>query len=158
MSTPADTGDALVAPHVLEYTYTRSTGPAIGAFLGALGEQRLLGSRGADGRILVPPTDYDPVTSAELGELVEVASTGTVTTWAWNDDPQPGQPLDRPFAWALIRLDGADTALLHAVDAGTPDRVRTGARVRAVWAEQPTGTIHDLAHFVVDEDDTEAGS
>jgi uncharacterized OB-fold protein len=151
MASATDTGDALVAPHSIEYTYTRSTGPAIGAFLGALGERRILGSRGSDGRVLVPPSDYDPVTSAELGDLVAVGSAGVVTTWAWNDDPQPGQPLDRPFAWALIRLDGADTALLHAVDAGSPDRVRTGARVRAVWADRPTGTIHDLACFTIDE-------
>ncbi len=42
--------------------------------------------------------------------------------------PLEGQPLDKPFAWALIKLDGADTALLHAVAADSPDAISTGAR------------------------------
>jgi uncharacterized protein len=82
-----------------------------------------------------------------LTELVEVAGTGTVVTWSWLPRPLDGQPLTHPFAWALIRLDGADTSMLHAVDAGTPDRMRTGMRVRVRWAGQPRGDIHDIACF-----------
>lgn len=54
--------DVLVAPHVLEYPYTRSTGTIIGTFLAGLGERRFFGVRGADGRVLVPPVEYDPST------------------------------------------------------------------------------------------------
>ena len=142
--------DVLVAPHVLEYPYTRSTGPVIGTFLAGLGERRFFGVRGADGRVLVPPVEYDPLTAQELGEFVEVAETGTVTSWSWNPHPRSGQPLQRPFAWALVRLDGADTALLAAVDpvgAGGPEAMRTGMRVRARWVDDPAGTIHDLSCF-----------
>ena len=57
-------------------------------------------------------------------------SEGTVISWSWTPAPLEGQPLARPFAWALIRLDGADTAMLHAVDAGSPGAMRTGMRVR----------------------------
>lgn len=139
----------LSAPHVLEFPYTRSTGPVIGRFLGGLRERRVLGVRAVDGRVLVPPQEYDPVTSATLGEdrLVEVADEGEVTTWAWNPVPREGQPLDEPFAWALIRLDGADTPLLHAVAAPGPAQLRTGMRVRARWADEPEGRIQDLACF-----------
>ena len=63
------------------------------------------------------------------------------------DRPLAGQPLDRPFGWALIRLDGADTALLHAVDAGSAAAMHTGMRVRARWAEQPAGDIRDIVCF-----------
>jgi hypothetical protein len=62
-------------------------------------------------------------------------------------EPLPGQPLDHPFAWALIRLDGADTALLHAVDAGSAAAMRTGMRVRPRWAADRVGGIRDLACF-----------
>lgn len=140
-------GRPLEADHAIVYTYTRSTGPVLGAFLAGLRDRRLLGIRGGDGRVLVPPSEYDPVTSEDLDELVEVADAGVVTTWAWNGSPTAGQPLDRPFAWALVRLDGADTGLLAAVDAGTPDAVRTGMRVRARWAQERVGSIHDLACF-----------
>ncbi len=139
--------EALSAPHAIDYTYTRSTGPIIGAFLTGLRDRRILGVRGSDGRVIVPAIDYDPVTSDDLQELVVVADTGVVTTWSWNSDPLPGQPLDHPFAWALVALDGADTAMLAAVDAGDPGAIETGLRVRARWAEQRVGSIRDLVCF-----------
>jgi uncharacterized OB-fold protein len=141
--------DVLSAAHTIEYTYTRSTGPMIGAFLTALRDRAIVGSRGVDGRVLVPAIDYDPVTSEDLTEVVPVADSGEVTTWAWNDRPLPGQPLDRPFAWALIRLDGADTAMLAAVDAGDRSSIATGARVKARWADERVGSIRDLVCFEV---------
>src|SRR5580658_2437569 len=94
-----------------------------------LADRRMLGSRGSDGRVHVPPAEYDPVSFAPPSELIEVGPEGTVLTWSWTDHPvdgQPvdGQPLDRPFAWALIRLDGADTGMLHAVDGGSAGQMR----------------------------------
>jgi uncharacterized OB-fold protein len=139
--------EVLVADHAIEYTYTRSTGPVIGAFLTGLRDGRVVGIRAADGRVLVPPVDYDPVTSEDLTELVDVADAGVVTTWSWNDTPLAGQPLDRPFAWALVRLDGADTGLLAAVDAGSAAAMSSGMRVRARWAEQRVGSIRDIVCF-----------
>jgi uncharacterized protein len=137
----------LQAPLVVEFPFTRSLGPVQSAFLTGLREQVVLGVRTGDGRTLVPPVEYDPVTAEELRELTEVAATGTVTTWAWNHAPRRGQPLATPFAWVLVRLDGADTALLHALDAPGPDAVRTGMRVRVRWAAERTGAITDIACF-----------
>lgn len=139
--------EVLTAPLVVEFPFTRSLGPVQSAFLTGLRERVVLGVRTTDGRTLVPPVEYDPETADELHELVEVAPTGTVTTWAWNPAPRPGQPLTTPFAWALVRLDGADTALLHALDAPGPDAVRTGQRVRVRWAAERTGAITDIACF-----------
>jgi hypothetical protein len=113
----------------------------------ALASRRFLGARGADGRVYAPPFEYDPVTFEPPGELVEVGPEGTVTTWTWNSSPLDGQPLDHPFAWALIRLDGADTAMLHAVDADGPDAMSTGLRVRPRWAAETAGHITDIACF-----------
>ncbi|MER5767827.1 OB-fold domain-containing protein [Streptomyces sp. NPDC001985] len=137
----------LSAPLVVEFPFTRSLGPVQSAFLTGLRERTVLGVRTTDGRILVPPVEYDPVTAGELGDLAEVAPTGTVTTWAWNPAPRRGQPLTTPFAWVLVRLDGADTALLHALDAPGPGAVRTGIRVRIRWAAERTGAITDIACF-----------
>ncbi|MEU1329637.1 OB-fold domain-containing protein [Streptomyces sp. NPDC005865] len=139
--------EVLRAPLVVEFPFTRSLGPVQSAFLTGLRERTLLGVRTGDGRTLVPPVEYDPVTAEEIRDLVEVAPTGTVTTWAWNPEPRRGQPLDTPFAWVLVRLDGADTALLHALDAPSPDAVRTGMRVRVRWAAERVGAITDIACF-----------
>jgi len=137
----------LRAPQEIGFDYTRSLGPTLGQFMTALAGRRILGARGADGRVHVPPFEYDPVTGDPPAELVEVGTAGTVTTWSWARRPLDGQPLGHPFAWALIRLDGADTGLLHAVDAGSAAAMRTGMRVRARWADSPAGHIRDIACF-----------
>jgi uncharacterized OB-fold protein len=140
--------EPLVATHVLEYPYTRSVGPVIGRFLGELKEGRIVGVKTRDGRVLVPPTEYDPDTGEDTtGEFVEVGTAGVVTTWAWIGEPRSNNPLDRPFAWALIRLDGADSAMLHAVDAGDESAMRTGMRVRARWRRDRSALITDIECF-----------
>ena len=139
--------DVLVADHAIEYTYTRSTGPIIGAFLTGLRDKRIVGVRGSDGRVIVPPVEYDPVTSDDLTEIVDVSDAGVVTTWSWNDRPLAGQPFDRPFAWALVQLDGAHTALLAAIDVSSAATMQTGMRVKARWSDDRVGSIRDIACF-----------
>jgi uncharacterized OB-fold protein len=137
----------LRAPLDIGFDYTRSLGPTLSQFMTALASRRILGARGADGRVHAPPFEYDPVTFAAPAELVEVGPGGSVTSWSWAPEPLEGQPLAHPFAWALIRLDGADTAMLHAVDAGSAAAMRTGMRVRARWAPGTVGDIRDIACF-----------
>jgi uncharacterized OB-fold protein len=141
----------LSAPLVIEYPFSRTTGPVIGAFLTGLRERVLVGIRGSDGRVLVPPTEYDPLTGEDLTEMIEVGPAGTVTTWTWVPEPMPKHPLDRPFAWALIRPDGADSAMLGAVDAGSSAAMATGARVVPHWAEEREGAITDLACWALEK-------
>jgi uncharacterized protein len=129
------------------FDYTRSLGPTLSQFMGALATRQILGSRSADGRVHAPPFEFDPVTFEPPDELVPVGPEGTVTTWSWAPRPLEGQPLAHPFAWALIRLDGADTAMLHAVDAGSAAAMRTGMRVRPRWAEHRAGDIRDIVCF-----------
>jgi uncharacterized OB-fold protein len=137
----------LSAPLEIGFDYTRSLGPTLSRFMSGLAERRILGSRGADGRVHAPPFEYDPLTLAPPDEFVPVGPEGQVSSWSWMPEPIEGQPLEQPFAWALIRLDGADTAMLHAVDAGSPAAMRTGMRVRARWADETTGHIRDIVCF-----------
>lgn len=141
----------LSAPLKLAFDYTRSVGTTLSAFFTALRERRIVGVRGSDGRVFVPPAEYDPVTYEQLTQIVPVSSVGTVESWTWQSTPVEGQPLDRPFAWALIKLDGADTSLLHAVSAESSDAIRTGARVHAHWVDEPVGAITDIAYFELGE-------
>jgi len=142
----------LSAPLKLSFDYTRSVGPVLGQFFTALRERRVVGVRGSDGRVHVPPAEFDPVTYERLTEIVPVASVGTVVSWTWQPEPLEGQPLDKPFAWALIKLDGADTPLLHAVDAGSADAISIGARVHVHWADETVGSITDMAYFALGEE------
>jgi uncharacterized protein len=139
---------AAEASFTLEFPYRRSLGPVVGAFMTGLRDGRILGSRTSDGRVLVPPLEYDPDSGeATQDVLVEVAQEGTVGDWSWVEQPLRKHPLDRPFAWALVTLDGANTALLHALDAGSMDAVSRGMRVRVRWREERSGHITDIACF-----------
>jgi uncharacterized OB-fold protein len=147
VSHPLPAPAPLRAPLEIEFDYTRSLGPVLSQFMTALADRRILGARGADGRVHAPPFEYDPATAEPPTDLVPVGPEGTVVSWSWMPEPLAGQPLTEPFAWALIRLDGADTAMLHAVDAGSAGAMRTGLRVRPRWSASPVGGIRDITCF-----------
>jgi len=150
-----DSAEVLFAPYTLEYSYKRSTGPVVGRFFAGLKQRTIWGVRTASGRVLVPPYEYDPDSGAALDEWVRVANAGVVCSWAWMSEPRPGQPLDKPFAWALIKLDGADTSLLHAVDVAGPEHIESGMRVMVRWADERSGGMRDIACFVPEQASSE---
>jgi len=148
----------LRADLVIEYPFIRTTGPVVGAFLTGLREAVLVGIRRVDGTVMVPPVEYDPVTSESLTEVVEVSSTGTIVSWTWVDPPRPGSPWETPHGLALVLLDGADTPLLHGVLVDSADELATGLRVEAVWRDERVGHITDLVGFAPVARDTSEGS
>ncbi len=134
----------LSAPVTVSFDYTRSVGPVVGRFLTGLRDGHFVGARLSDGRVVVPPPEFDPVTHRATDDFVDVAETGTVTSWTWVSEPVAGQPFDRPFAFALVTLDGADAPMLHAVDVTSPDQISSGMRVRARWNSERSGAITDF--------------
>ncbi len=149
--------DPPTTTHTIEFPYTRTLGPVYSVFLTGLRDGRILGITNTDGTVLCPPTEWDPWTGDALamtgpdGGLTEVGPGGTVETWAWVSSPTPKHPLDAPFAFALIKLDGAGTSMMHAVDAGSIDEMSTGMRVTARWKDDRIGHITDLV-FVPEGD------
>ena len=135
---------------VSEFPYKHSTGETIGRFLAGLKEQkRIWGQRVAGLGVVVPPLGYSEADGSPGGEWVEVAPTGVVTAVAVVHQAVPGlHPLEPPFAFVLVRLDGADTAMAHVVKDDL-DGLRVGARVEAVWAPERIGSIRDIACFRV---------
>jgi uncharacterized OB-fold protein len=131
----------------VEFDYTRSLGPVLSRFMSALKQRRVVGGVLADGRVVVPPPEYDPRTHEPITEFAEVADEGVVQTWTWVPEPVADQPLDRPFAFAHVLLDGADAPMLHAVAVDSAADIETGLRVKVRWAEETTGTIRDIAWF-----------
>ncbi len=137
---------------VMEFPYKHSTGETIGRFLAGLKEQkRIWGQRVSGQGVVVPPLGYSEVDGSDGGAWVEVGQTGTVTATAGVQHPIEGlHPSAKPFAFVLVKLDGADTAMAHVV---TEDlaRLRVGSRVEAVWKPdgEREGSIRDIACFRV---------
>ena len=140
-------------PHVIEYPFRRSCGPILGEFFGGLREGRLVGIRSKTAGVLVPPSEYDPQTAEALEEFVDVGPGGVVVSYSWVATPRKLQLLDRPFAFALIKLDGADSSLFHMVDVGGDEAaIKTGMRVAPRWAAERKGHITDIEAFVAEGD------
>ena len=143
---------ARLIENTITFPYKRSLGPVVGPFMTALTDKRILGVRHGD-EVLVPPMEWDPATGAELPrDFVEVGPAGVVESWTWVPTPSEQHPLDSPFAFAFIRLDGATTPLLHAVDAGSPDAMAEGLRVAPRWRGTRVGRIDDIICFVPGEE------
>jgi uncharacterized protein len=142
----ADDG-SFTAPLTLAYPYARTVGPIYGRFLRGLVDGQLSGTVAADGRVMVPPAEFDLRTGEALSVWRDVAAEGTVVSWTWEPTPDSDHPLDRPFAWVLVRPDGADTAMLHACDATDPSVMSVGMRVRARFAEGAEPGINALSCF-----------
>lgn len=144
----AATDQLLEAEFELGFTYSRSLGPVVGTCFAALAQKRFLGMRRSDGSVLFPPLEYDPDTAETLHEWVELGTTGSVEGFCWVKEPRQKHAELAPFAWALIKLDGADTPFLHKLRVADESKVRVGLRVRPVWIAEPEGDITDIAAFV----------
>ena len=136
----------------MEFPYKHSTGETIGRFLAGLKEQQQIwGQRVAGQGVVVPPLGYSEVDASEGGEWVAVGPAGTIMAVARVHQPIARlHPVETPFAFVLVKLDGADTALAHIVTDGL-DRARVGTRVEAVWKPEAerVGSIRDIASFRV---------
>jgi hypothetical protein len=136
----------------MEFAYKHSTGEVVGRFLAGLKEQKTIwGQRVAVQGVVVPPLGYSEIDASPSGEWVAVASTGVVTAAAIVHNPiERLHPFSQPFAYVLVKLDGADTALPHVVKSDL-DKLRVGSRVEAEWKadDQRVGSILDIACFRV---------
>lgn len=140
--------DGIVTPVALEFTHT--AGFAERRYLRGLKEGRFVGRRRSNGpEVYVPPRDYCPSDGVPMGEYVDVADTGTVTTFGIVNVPFAGQKVKPPYVTAYILLDGADLPIQHLVLGSDAADVRMGMRVRAVWrpAEERTHSMASITHF-----------
>lgn len=138
--------DVLRSGFDLEFTYTRTYGAVMSKFFTELKDQKVLGIKGSQGQVICPPLEYDPQTAESLSEFVEVKESGVVKSWSWVGEPLDKHPLQKPFAWVLVQMDGADTSLLHVLDADKAS-VKTGMKVKIRWADNRVGSIRDIACF-----------
>ena len=145
MAEPAE----LTAPYRLEYAYKRGLGPVLSAFFSGLQRGQLLGVRSKEGEVYCPPTEYHPQSAEAMSEMVPLSGLGEVRHAFWVAEPKPHHPLNDPFAFACIRLDGTSSDLVHALDTGgREDFAQPGLRVAPRWRAERSGSIADIEAFV----------
>jgi len=133
----------------LESPFSWTTGVAVGTFFTHLRDHKqILGLKCSScGIVYCPPFDHCERCSAPMTEWVEVASYGQIKAVAVAHHAFSGQPADPPYAFALVKLEGADTAMAHLVMQTDYARLKVGDWVEAVWAGERTGAIRDIEYF-----------
>ena len=99
------------------------------------------------GRVIVPPRRYCGKCLVEADEWVEVGDKGTLVAYTVMYRSSPNLPKKNPFAYGIIRLDGADTNLVHIIGGVDLDKIKPGMRVQAVFKDEREGNILDIDHF-----------
>ena len=130
--------------------YKWTTGPAVGRFLAELKENaRLVGARcGVCGKVYVPPADVCGQCYKPLDDWVALSGEGTVVAITTVERAMPFSPTPAPYTLALVRLDGADTDLLHLASPG----LKAGERVAAVFKTERAGSLLDIERFVAPDE------
>jgi len=130
--------------------YTWWVGETGSRFLMALrDEEKILGNRcGKCGTVFVPPRKNCGRCFEDITEWVELGTEGVVTAHTVVRYSSSIQPAEPPFAYAMIRLDGADVGLLHIIRKDL-DRLKNGVRVRARFKKERTGHILDIEGFEI---------
>lgn len=110
--------------------------------------QRILGKRCPQcRRVIVPAQLFCKECFVETAEWVEVGPKGKLITFTVVYRKEPHHPTDTPFAYGIIRLDGADTSMVHLLGGVDLGHIRHGMRVCAVFKEKGEGSILDIAYF-----------
>ena len=124
--------ETMASPLRMEYTYVAGAGRSV--FLRGLQERRLLAARCPGcSRVYAPAPQSCSRCLRPVGPPFELTGHGRVATFCVVNFPFPGQVYQPPYVVAHIRLDGADTSLMHLVREVAPERVRIGLRVEPVW-------------------------
>ncbi len=97
-------------------------------------------------RVLFPPFPYCGVCFTRCEEVVELPDEGVVDSWVPYYLKIPDSPLQPPVIFARIVLSGSHTPFNHLIR-GSPESIRTGMRVRAVWSEKREGSLKDILYF-----------
>jgi len=152
--------ELIVSRQILSIPQRFSTGPIMGRFLQELRDNKRIMALVVkkNNRFLLPPREVDAWSLEEGTEWVEVGPEGTIREFDLiyyaSPDPLTGETREVPYCIGWIMLDGvtSDSPLWHLVKYSDPEAVRSGMRVRAVFAEKRVGAIEDIEHFEVIED------
>ncbi|MBU2513443.1 Zn-ribbon domain-containing OB-fold protein [bacterium] len=135
--------------------YAWDNGIAIGKYLEALKDGKILGARCEEcGRIMLPARSFCELCWRPTDEYLPVKDTGVVNTFSicnvnWDASRlKPEEPRHLP---AVIEIDGASAGMgiLHILGNVDPKDIKIGMKVKAKWKpeKEREGCITDILYF-----------
>ncbi|MBM3156803.1 MAG: Zn-ribbon domain-containing OB-fold protein [Chloroflexi bacterium] len=98
-------------------------------------------------KIYVPPRTHCPTCFARMSEWVNLSGKGTLETFTVVRYQEPYMPKEAPYAYGVIKLDGADTGIVHMIGGVDLDKIKVGTKMEPVFREQREGSILDIEYF-----------
>ena len=145
-----DTSNCFTVDGKLALPYTYFAGRVGSKFLTTIrDEKKIMGIKcNKCKKVFVPPRQTCDVCMEDIRDnWVDVQNTGEVTNFTVVRYDDKHLPKKAPYVLAMIKLDGADTALVHVVEGIDLDKAKIGMKVQAVFADETTSTIMDIDHF-----------
>ena len=133
----------------IKVPYKHTAGAYVEKFLTEIGQNRkIMGVKCPKcKKVSVPPKMVCFECFEKMEEWVEVGNQGTLkgfTVVTYKTDVMPMEP---PFAYGIIRLDGADTDIVHIINESDPKKLKEGMRVEASFYKKPRKRILDIEYF-----------
>ena len=106
--------------------------------------KKILGKTcGSCGTVYVPGVSYCRQCFVDIEEVVDVKTTGKVSTFTVNLADVRGNPLD-PQVIGCFQLDGCDSWLMGTLEIDDWKKVRVGMPVKIRFREETTGELADM--------------
>ena len=117
-------------------------------FIALRDEKKILGTYCEKCRLVfIPPRKTCGRCFHPQMEWRELGSQGTLPTWTVPRYREAMHPLEPPFAYGIIKLNGADTGLSHFLGEVEFDRIKIGMKVEPVFRKERQGSILDIKYF-----------
>jgi len=150
MKKEINTSDSYTIEGKLALPYSYFAGRVGSRFITTLrDEKKIMGVRcDTCGKVFVPPRQTCEKCMEDIRDKwVDIENSGKVVNYTivrYNDGHLPRET---PFVLAMIKLEGADTPMVHILEGVDFDKVEIGMEVKAVFADETTNTILDIDHF-----------
>lgn len=141
--------DIFIFQEKLQVPFLYSAGPVVSRFYREIQKnRRIMATRCSRcNRVIMPPRGICGRCFCRTAEWVEVGKEGKLTSFTTVHYSEPIHPVEAPFHYGLILLDGADTAFVHIIAEAQEKDLHIGMRVEAVFNDEPKGNILDIKYF-----------
>ncbi len=142
--------EVIVVDGFIKMPYNWSAGETASHFLAQLRDHKKIWATKCPScsTVFIPPRKNCFKCFVPIGDWMEVSSVGTLVTFTVVNYHEPDlHPSHSPLIYGIIKLDGADTGLLHLVSDVDTENLCSGMRVEAVFSQDRKGSPLDIRYF-----------
>jgi uncharacterized OB-fold protein len=146
---PEISEEPITAEVVAHSSFLVSTGATGTRFLTEIKDnKKLVGTKCSGcGKVYCPPRLHCPDCFVRMDEWVDLGGKGTLSSYTVVRYKESYHLRDIPYAYGVILMDGADTALVHMLGGVDLDKIEVGMRVEPVFKEEREGSFLDIDYF-----------